>query len=497
MNIRKLKARTWLIASSAVMLASAIVTATVPNLFPFQDPTGHIATFNVSGSIDTTNPFFQSLGTNGRTCASCHVAGNAFGLAPADVQARFLSSNGTDPLFASVDGANCPSAAPDNAADHSLLLNNGLIRIFLPVPTNAEFTLTVVHDPYGCALVADPTGQQNVSVYRRPLPTTNLHFLSAVMFDGRESPATPNSATGQGPLNNPSTFMQYLRADLAHQALDATLRHAQASTAPGPDALGAIVDLELGFFTAQTQDNAAGPLDAQGAAGGPRDLSSQPYYPGINDSFTPAVFNPEGFTAFKAWENLSSSLADVYTSARERVAAGERIFNTRTFNITNVRGINDNAAIGKPAAIVGTCTTCHDTPNVGNHSLPVPLDIGTSHATTNDLAYEPDSNIAAALAQISSPDMPVFLITGCASPFTGQAVSFYTSDPGKALISGKCADFNRGKGPILRGLAARAPYFHNGAAASLNEIVNFYNARFNMGLSDEEKMALVAFLRSL
>ena len=32
-------------------------------------------------------------------------------------------------------------------------------------------------------------------------------------------------------------------------------------------------------------------------------------------------------------------------------------------------------------------------------------------------------------------------------------------------------DLNRVKGPILRGLAARAPYFHNGAAASLLQAV--------------------------
>ena len=64
------------------------------------------------------------------------------------------------------------------------------------------------------------------------------------------------------------------------------------------------------------------------------------------------------------------------------------------------------------------------------------------------------------------PDLPVYLISRCPNPFNaGQPESFYTTDPGKALVSGLCSDFNRGKGPILRGLAARAPYFHNGAAA--------------------------------
>jgi cytochrome c peroxidase len=113
-------------------------------------------------------------------------------------------------------------------------------------------------------------------------------------------------------------------------------------------------------------------------------------------------------------------------------------------------------------------------------------------------SVEPDPNIAAGLAALSMPDLPVYLINGCPNPFNpGQPESFYTTDPGKALISGLCSDFNRGKGPILRGLAARAPYFHNGAAATLDELVNFYNQRFQMNLTGEQKEDLVAFLNSL
>ncbi|MGH9706397.1 MAG: hypothetical protein ACRD5R_06535, partial [Candidatus Acidiferrales bacterium] len=60
-----------------------------------------------------------------------------------------------------------------------------------------------------------------------------------------------------------------------------------------------------------------------------------------------------------------------------------------------------------------------------------------------------------------------------------------------------CTDVGRGKGLILRGLAARAPYFHNGAAATLDEVVDFYDVRFQMLLTPEEKRDLVAFLKSL
>ena len=56
---------------------------------------------------------------------------------------------------------------------------------------------------------------------------------------------------------------------------------------------------------------------------------------------------------------------------------------------------------------------------------------------------------------------------------------------------------NRFKGPILRGLAARAPYFHNGSAATLSDVVEFYETRFQIGLTPREKADLIAFLRAL
>ena len=78
----------------------------------------------------------------------------------------------------------------------------------------------------------------------------------------------------------------------------------------------------------------------------------------------------------------------------------------------------------------------------------------------------------------------------------GHAV-IRTTDPGRALITGKWEDIGKLKGPVLRGLAARAPYFHNGSAESLKEVIDFYNVRFSMGLTAAEKADLVAFLDAL
>jgi cytochrome c peroxidase len=457
------------------------------------DETGLIGTYNINGPIDKHNEFFQSLGTNGRSCSTCHVADQAMSFTPAHAQALYERTRGADPLFASVDGANCTNIAARDRAGHSLLLKNGLIRVGMAVPPNAQYSISVVHDPYGCALRIDPTTHVlTASVYRRPLPTANVSFLSAVMFDGRET---------LSPLSLEATFDANLRADLAHQALDATLIHAQGAVTPTDAQLNSIVDFELGLFSGQIWDNQAGLLSDGGAKGGPMKLADQLYYPGVNDTLgadpNGIAFNPESMTLYTAWQPSEAGRRGFYQyNARAEIAAGEQLFNSAPMTISNVRGLNDNAALKNPTAFAGTCATCHDTPNIGHHSLPLPLDIGVAH--TSNPSFEPDPIVAAAVRELSEPDLPVFLISGCPNPFNpGQPESFYTTDPGKALFSGNCADFNRVKGPILRGLAARAPYFHNGAAANLRELVNFYNQRFQMALSDRQKSQLVAFLNSL
>jgi cytochrome c peroxidase len=491
--------------TAALLFAAFAAAAAAPDLGESSiniDPSGALQTINVNGPTNTNGAFFQSLGTNGRSCSTCHVADQAMSMSPPQIRQRFAQTHGSDPLFAAFDGANCPNGNALDPAAHSLLLSHGLIRIPLTVPANAQFTVTVVHDPYGCALVAGPNGVLTLSTYRRPLPTTNLGFLSTIMFDGRESPAGATTALG-----TISSFPANLNRDLTQQAIDATLIHAQANAAPTTEQLTDIVSFEMGLFTAQVYDRAAGYLHAGGALGGALYVSTDEknYYPGINDVLGAdpfhIAFDDTSMTLFAAWENGGNPAdygrADaIRREARSDIAAGEVLFNTAPLTISAVRGLNDNAALGNPVSFQGTCTSCHDTPNIGNHSLPLPLDIGIGH--TPRAGLETDPNIQQAIAELDEPDLPIFLVKGCNTPFSaGQPVSFYTTDLGKGMITGLCSDLNRVKGPILRGLAGRAPYFHNGAAATLLQAVNFYNQRFAMNLSEEQKRQLVAFLNSL
>jgi cytochrome c peroxidase len=438
------------------------------------DPSGIIATLQPNGPTRTSqNAFFANLGTNNRTCFTCHQPENGWAVSAAAVRQRFVASYGNDPIFRPVDGATCPSADISSIGAkrqaYSLLLSKGLIRIGLPVPANAEYQIVSVTDPYGCN--TNPlTGLTNfgldgpttgiVSVYRRPLPATNLGFLTTIMWDGRE----------------PS---------LVQQAIDATLGHAQANAAPTAAQQQQIVGFESGLFTAQDFDDDARYLGADGAMGGPDTLSNllSGFFIGIND---PLGGNPAGlpftsqiFDLYQAWNGITGD-GDVGES-RQAIARGEALFNNTPITITGVAGINDLPGL---TTVSGSCGTCHDTPGVGNHSVKLPINIGVANGSPNN--NNPGLDI---------DDLPLFTLLCVSGPNVGKTYS--VTDPGRALISGKCADIGKLKGPILRGLAGRAPYFHNGSAATLLDAVNFYNLRFNIGLTPGQMSDLAAFLQTL
>ncbi len=342
----------------------------IPSLQPYPTPSGTESTYNAAGSIDPSGIFFQALGTNPRSCANCHQLSQGMGLSAASVQSLFATSNGSDPLFAAVDGANCPTVATSDSAGHSLIANNGLIRIAEALPANAQFTMAVAQDPYGCAAVTNGAGQTAYSVYRRPLPATSLTILSQVMWDGRFTGA---------PLNAAATQSANLETDLSAQAANAIATHEQGSAAPTAAQLSELVAFEEGLFTAEATDSQAGSLTGSVVAGGAAALAAQNYYPGINDAFGQdpkgATFNKVVFTLFAAWEGSANP-------AQASIARGEDLFNSAPMQITDVHGLNDNPALGSPAVMMGTCGTCHDAPNIGTHSLPLTMDIGTSHVIT-------------------------------------------------------------------------------------------------------------------
>jgi hypothetical protein len=359
---------------------------------------------------------------------------------------------------------------------YSLLTSKGLIRIGLPMPAPAQFQVSVVQDAFGNCNSNPVTGLTGpttgfLSFYRRPLPSTNLGFITGIMWDTRE----------------PSLF---------HQAMDATLGHAQAARTPATPLINQIVSFEgcnyamdpndcniitpgNGVFTAQSADTNAGDLSDGGATGDPVNLyqNMNNFILGTNDPFGQS-FNPAVFKTYDAWSKLTG--VDPQTQARLALYRGEQVFNTVTFQITGVPGLND--VQGKDS-ITGTCSTCHNNPNVGNHSSNMTVDIGVTGAS-------PPKNT------IDVSGLPVFSVQ-CNDPkFNGDQPVIVT-DLGVAMVTGQCADIGKTKVPIIRGIAGRSPYFHNGGAPEITNLIEFYNQRFNIGLTDQQKADLAVFLESL
>ena len=435
----------------------------LPNMFRAANDHGVDATFTTEGRIDLRNAFFQNLGTNGRTCGSCHVPTEGWTIVPKGVKERFTRTKGLDPIFRLNDGANSPNADVSTVEKrrkaYSMLLEKANIRVGIGIPANAEFELASADDPYGFASASE------LSLFRRPMPTTNLKFLNTLMWDGRETFQDANSTDC---LAGTMTCFATMHFDLSAQSNGATTGHAQGQALTN-EQREEIVRFETSLFTAQIEHKDAGRLTQHDGRGGPEILKDQEYYFGINDTVagdyrTHAAFNPVSMTLYSAWNTAANP-------ARESIARGEALFNSKPIQIKNVKGLNDD--LNTPV-IAGTCTTCHNVPNSGNHSVPMPLDIGISDASRR------------------TPDMPLYTLR---HKVTREVVK--TTDPGRALITGKWKDIGRFKGPILRSVASRAPYFHNGMAKNLEEVIDFYNTRFGVGLSIQEKEDLVAFLGSL
>jgi cytochrome c peroxidase len=466
---KRLARKVFLVWALALIVVSSCVAgisggAHVPNLFPFPNAGGILQTFSTNGALDLGNAFFESLGTNGRSCASCHLPDQGWSIAAEQVKVRFNATAGLDPIFRPNDGANCDhdidvTTLQGRRNAYSLLTSRGLIRVALPVPSGAEFEIVAVSNPYGCSEKA------TLSTYRRVLPSANLRFLSAVMWDGRES--TPPSTEKITYVTNPNDLL----FDLRHQAAAATAGHAQGAVPLPPQQQQEIVDFEMGLYTAQGFDFGAGSLSSHEATGGPVELAAQQFFVGINDPLGQnpfgTAFSPVVFRQFASWKTMPPQ------SAKARLARGEELFNSKPIQITGVAGLNDDLGV---AVIPGTCGTCHDAPNVGNHSVAAPLNIGVG-----------DLNNPLGVGYL-----PVITLRNKSSAQVTQ-----TTDPGRALITGKWRDIGRMKGPVLRGLASRAPYFHNGSAMTLDDVIEFYNSRFNMNLTAQEKLDLVAFLKAL
>jgi cytochrome c peroxidase len=414
----------------------------LPQFQDWDNNHGQVRILNANGAVDTqSHPFFNPLGANGRACVTCHQPAASMSITPVMLQQRWEQTQGQDPVFAAIDGSNCASLPQAQMSSHSLLLNRGLFRIGLqwpPIaadgtPITPEFQIDVVNDPTGCNTSSQygiNSQRPMISVYRRPRLVANMSYVSGP--DGTYLLADGRATTLQA------------------QAIEAAAIHEEASTPLTDDQLQQIQDFEMHVFAAQNWDIQGGLLNQPGA----------PLSLGV-DNLASGAGQPVPVTvgAFNDWSN-APGLVWRQQDFRQSVARGNDIFLTRQFQL--------------PTGVTGTCSTCHQP------GTPKWMDIGTTNLPTAK----------------NSPELPLFKITcnSDAPPHPVLGSTIYTQDPGRALISGKCADVGSILVQQFRGLAARAPYFSNGSAATLAELVDFYDQQFSIGLSDQDKQDLVNLL---
>jgi len=211
---------------------------------------------------------------------------------------------------------------------------------------------------------------------------------------------------------------------------------AQQGTPAPDDIIFDIVDYEIAVSHAQLIGTGVGRLDSDGARGGPEAANAQP----LVDA---------RFDLYDAWEHSGNP-------RRRQIWRGQELFN------------NVNPPSGH------TCRGCHSAANNGQNVSGAMFDVGTSRP------------------ELARPDMAVFTFQR-----TSDGAIVQSTDPGRGIRTGKFADLNRFKVPSLRGLAARAPYFHNGLAPTIEAVVQRYEATLGFVFTPQEEADLVAFLKAL
>ena len=225
-----------------------------------------------------------------------------------------------------------------------------------------------------------------------------------------------------------------LRDGLIRQARG-NVTGAQQGAPASDEVIFDMVDYEAGIGHAQSYAIGAGSLTASGAKGGPENAIEQPL---VNARFD----------LFDTWQNSTNS-------HRRRIHRGQEIFN------------NQNVASGR------TCRGCHNAANNGQNVNGTLFDVGVS---------SPEFG----------PGKAVYTFQDRNSPAIVQS-----TDPGRGIRNGVFADLNKFKTPNIRGLASRAPYFHNGIAANIPAVVDHYEAALGFDFTEQEETDLAAFMQAL
>jgi hypothetical protein len=381
---------------------------------------GIAETVHTTGTIDRTNPFFQALGTNPRTCETCHSAAQGWTVSSSVTLDLVKDSNGLDPLCNLVDQGTRPDADVSTnearmAAFRVLTGRRALTRFTRTINPAAEFTLIAVNDPYGWS---DTT---RFSGFRRPTPTANESKVAQTGWTSSTDPFTNVLNFLPGPVR-------------LHEQRDIVAN-------PVPiEVTQAAGNFMFGVIFAQAVHNVAGRLDENGARGGPANLLAQPFFVGITA--------PKAFDIYDAWASYQGNNTPM-GQARAAIFRGQELFNAK-------------------------CAGCHNTPNVGGSNTVRFFNIHTAEPPNCD------------------SEIPLLTLQNKVTLETKQVC-----DLGRGANTGLWSDVGRFRAPPLRGVVARAPYFHDGQAENLHKVLRHYKDNLGIAMSGDEMDDMEAFLQAL
>jgi hypothetical protein len=489
--------RSPLLAIASLLLLTGVAIAAGLGLFSaHKTDNGFVQSATPDKTLNVNNKFFDhNLGTNGQACVSCHLPSDGFDLHVATIQAAFNATQGLDQLFRTNDTADRPDADVSTLVArikaYRLFRQFGIVRIgktFPPAPVSGVgFTVqpqdTARYGPLPSSTDPQHFGKPTLSLFRRPLVNTNVNFDSSVLWDGRAS------------ITDMPTQVKGAAATLL---LSAPISDADAQN---------VANFMTGVYTDQISDDQAGSLSVLGATGGVKNLmaiASDPQRPcvfsapGVLTPFVPptctpvTLDNPTTMDLFTAWASLPDNTPRNH--ARLSIARGEVLFNTATLHIP------PDLQIPGETGTTAHCVTCHATNNLGNNpDATFFVRIGTDSTQILRALADADPLVKPLLARVAQLPQYCLRPTSDPTPFTTARCGTHiddvkTTDPGRAMVTGLITDTGKFKPPILRDLNARSPYFHNGSAGSIEDLVNFYNARFQIGLTADQKTDLGNFI---
>jgi cytochrome c peroxidase len=354
----------------------------------------------------------NQLGGNGRSCADCHMPSEGFQLSPAAARARFdalqakleFNKNADDPLFRPVD-ADDFRINGDNAIDFSNLVENGLIRITMPLPLNVKLI-----DP----ATGQTTDETSVDLWRAVMPVPNVAITGPdgvlpIWPPGPPRPPImgqdPNGPNRQGGYQHDARF-----GTLQEQARGALFAHAQVSVEPPARMLDDLAAFQQTLFSSPGVELLAGAI-----------LSGSTPFP------------------------------DPDPELNELEQQGKVVFNR-------------------------ACAQCHGGTLHPSGSTPETTFVRpiVRYHNIQTACPRPATDGYAPCPERLARNARTYRITLANGTF--QFVT--TSDPGRLLLTGQPADLGVMDVTQLRGISRTAPYFHNNSAATLEEMLDHYDAFF-------------------